>query len=168
MSTGLSLILSRQIEPAFSMLMTAVDTCPNDVWTRANGNAPIWQHLVHTAYYLDKWTREPGEIFQPPAFVTEGAVNFTALPNPAVAPDQIRHYLWEIICRCRSLLETTDEATLFNEIEIYGSTSTLLDRILSQIRHSGFHVGCISSIMFLYTGTGLEWAGYDSASSKKP
>ncbi len=163
MPTKLGIVLSHQIEPAFQMLMTAVEICPGDVWAKADGNIPVWQHLLHTTYYLDKWIRKPDEPFCSPTFVTEDAVNLVAPPEPAVASSQMYQYLWEVIRRCRLLLETADDATLQTEAEIHGGVHTLLDQVLSQIRHSSYHVGCVSAILFCHTGVSLKWIGYERA-----
>ncbi|MGI4792157.1 MAG: DinB family protein [Janthinobacterium lividum] len=164
--TTLSIVLSRQIEPAFSMLIEAVEICPDGVWAEADGNIPVWQHLLHTAYYLDKWIRKPDEPFRQPTFVAEDAVNFVAPSKPAIARSQLRQYLWEVIARCRLLLESADNTVLFREVQIHGSPHTLMDQTLGQIRHSLYHVGCISTILLRYTGVSLQWVGYDGPISE--
>jgi hypothetical protein len=42
--TNLNTILARQIEPA--------ESCPADVWVRADDGPSVWQHILHATYYL--------------------------------------------------------------------------------------------------------------------
>ena len=51
-------ILKRHFEPSFEMLAKLVEYCPESLWCEPPGKAPIWQHLYHTAYFIDFWLRE--------------------------------------------------------------------------------------------------------------
>ncbi len=165
-STDLNLVLMHHIEPPLLMLISATEQCPNDVWARSEDNPPIWQHLLHTVYYLDKWIRLPGEPFQPPSFIEITAVAFIAESEPAVNRAQLIEYLQAVVGRCRHLLATSNNNTLLKTAEINGGKYTLMDQILSQTRHITYHMGCVSSILIRYTGKPLEWIGYEGQSNR--
>lgn len=160
-STDLNLVLMHHIEPPLLMLISAVEQCPDDVWARSEDNPPVWQHFLHTVYFLDKWIRLPGEPFQPPSFVEITAVAFTAASEPAVKRAQLFEYLQDVVERCRHLLATSDNDRLLRTAEINGGVYTLMDQILGQTRHISFHMGCVSALLIQYTGRPLQWIGYE-------
>lgn len=160
-STNLNSVLTHHIEPPLLMLISAIEQCPDDIWARSEDNPPVWQHLLHTVYYLDRWIRLPGEPFQPPSFVEVAAVAFTAASEPAVERTELFEYLQEVVERCRCLLATSDNDRLLKTAEINGGVYTLMDQILGQMRHVTFHMGCVSALLIRYTGKPLQWMGYE-------
>ncbi len=94
--TYLNTMLARHLEPPLSMLTSATEVCPDSVWAKSDDTPPIWQHVLHSAYYLDKWMREASEPFSPPLFVSEAAVNLVAPAEPAVSRSELRGYLHRV------------------------------------------------------------------------
>ena len=156
----LNAILIRQFDSPIRMLLKAIDLCPDAVWTASDGHPPIWQHVLHAAYYVEKWMRTPNEPFLPPAFADFAAVDLTAPPEPALDRELLRRYLHDLADRSRHLLQTADEAQLIAEVEMNGGVQTLMDRALGQLRHVMYHVGCISTILCQHTGEPLPWISY--------
>jgi uncharacterized damage-inducible protein DinB len=154
-------VLRRHIEPAIRMLISAVDTCSDQVWVQADGGAPIWQHVLHATYSLQKWMRTPEARFDPPTFAAESAVNLAAPAEPAMARETLRKYLQEVGEHCLRLLESAEDDQLLQKVGINGGMYTLLDQTLGQVRHLMYHVGCISAILRRETGQPLPWIGYD-------
>ena len=159
--TDLNTILARQIEPPISMLLAAIESCPADVWVRADDGPPIWQHVLHTTYYLQKWFRTSAMPFQPPAFVEMEAIDFTEASEPAISREMLQRYVQDTAEACRHLLKNADQSLLFQEVEINGGSYTLIDQVLGQMRHAMYHVGCIATILRETTGDPLAWIGYE-------
>lgn len=155
--TYLNMMLARHLEPPLSMLTSATEVCPDSVWAKSDDTPPIWQHVLHSAYYLDKWMREASEPFSPPLFVSEAAVNLVAPAEPAVSRSELRGYLHRVGEGCFYLLENADEAVLVRAVTINGGIHTLTDQTLGQVRHVMYHLGCISAILARYTDEPLQW-----------
>jgi len=157
---SLSDTLIRQLDPPVRMFLTAVDTCPTDVWTASvDGDWPIWQHVLHAGYYFDMWMRTPDIPFAPPAFVDVDAAKLdtSGLPVDRVL---LRAYLVDIHTRTVDLLGRLTDDDLTCDIEINGESKPLLDTAIGQIRHLMYHAGCISSLLRRATGAPLPWIGY--------
>jgi len=159
-STSLNVILLRQLETRIQMLVSTIEICPDDVWIKADGHPPVWQHVLHTAHSLHKWMRTPDQPFDPPSFIDTAAVDLVAPPEPAVDRDTLRQYIQEVYDHSRRLLETADNDTLLQEVGINGGIYTLMDQTVGQIGHVMYHAGCISIILNRYTGKPLPWIGY--------
>lgn len=85
--------LIRQLDPPVRMLLIAIDTCPDDVWTdTVDGDWPIWQHILHATYFFDMWMRTPDIPFAPPAFVDIDAAKLDTTGIP-VDRARLRAYL---------------------------------------------------------------------------
>lgn len=156
-SSDLNITLARHLDLTTRMLLSAIEACPDYVWTRADGNPPIWQHVLHTAYYMQRWIRTPEQAFDPPSFADFAAVDFTAPAEPAVDKATLRAYIQELSADCQQLLRCADEDLLTRRAEINDGHFTLIDQSLGQIRHIGYHLGCISAILFRYTGQPLPY-----------
>jgi hypothetical protein len=155
--SSLNKTLIRHLNLAIRMILNAIDICPDDVWAKADGNPPIWQHVLHTAYYIQKWIRTSEQAFDPPAFADFAAVDFTAPAEPALDKATLREYVQKVAENSRRLLESADEELLTRRAEINDGEFSLIDCALGQIRHIGYHVGCISTILFRYTGEPLPY-----------
>jgi hypothetical protein len=153
-------VVERQLEPAVRMLLSAIDTCPDNLWAKADGHPPVWQHALHAACYFERWMRAPGETFTLPEFAAPDAVDLTAPAEPAVDKQAIRQYFAEVSEKRLLELRLGDGAHLLREEEFDGVITTLMDRILGQVRHVMYHVGCISEILRRHTGEPLPWQGY--------
>lgn len=142
------------------MLADAIDTCTDELWARAEGEPPIWQHVLHSTYYLHKWIRTPHMPFSPPAWIDMDAVELVETAEPPVDRSVLRAYLAIVCSQSVRLIESADDEHLTAHAEVNGEYLTLADQVMSQIRHVTYHVGCISSILRRYTGESLTWVGY--------
>lgn len=158
---SLNVVLVRHIQLPIRMLSHAIDECPDVAWVKSEGHPPIWQHVLHTTYYLQKWIRTPEEPFEPPAFADFAAVDFVAPSEPALARDVLSGYTSDVKNRALSLLQGSDNLLLTREVRINDGVTTLLDQTFGQIRHISYHVGCISTLFDRYTGEPLPWIVYE-------
>ena len=156
----LSDTLIRQLAPPVEMLLTAIDTCPADVWSATvDGDWPIGQHILHATYYFDMWMRTPDIPFAPPTFVDIDAAKLDKSADP-IDRTLVRTYLVDIHTRTVALLAGLDDAALTRDTEVNGESKPLLDTAIGQIRHLMYHAGCISTLLRRATGTPLPWVGY--------
>jgi hypothetical protein len=142
------------------MLAAAIEECPDDIWARADGNPPVWQHVLHAAYYLQKWMRMPDQAFTPPEFARADAVDLTAPAEPVLGKNVLRGYVADLAARSKALLAEADDGFLLREEWINDGYYSLMDRSIGQGRHLGYHAGCISAILFRYSGKPLTYIGY--------
>jgi hypothetical protein len=154
--------LIRQLAPPVEMLLTAIDTCPDDVWAATvDGDWPIWQHILHATYYFDMWMRTPDIPFAPPPGV-DVDVDAAKLDRSGDAGErgQLRGYLVDIHARTLDMLSALNDGDLTRDIEINGESKPLMDTTIGQIRHLMYHAGCVSTLLRRTTGTPLVWIGY--------
>lgn len=148
--TELTALLNRQLHAPIQMLLLAIDACPDDLWTRSCKHPPIWQHVLHATYYLQKWMRPIQGSLPPPAFADMRMIDLEAPAEPAVKKDILRTYLLDVASICHSLL-----------VDGGMSAEALANKAITQSRHAMYHVGCISTLLAVYGSNPLEWIGSD-------
>jgi hypothetical protein len=152
-------VLLRQLDAPLRMLAETIEGCPDDLWVKAEGHAPVWQHVLHTVYYVQKWIRTPEMPFDPPAYADFAAVDLTAPAEPALGRDNLAAYLRDVAEASRRLIEAADLDLLLCEGEINGGIRTLMDVAIGQVGHVRYHLGCISAILARDRGEPLPYIG---------
>jgi hypothetical protein len=156
----ISAMLRRHWEPTAEMLRRAIEACPEEVWTQADGNLPVWEHAFHAVMWMDAWLRVAGEKFEPAPFHCDAAVAMKPEAGPVVSREQMREYLKTVVTRRARFMEELTDAVLLEHDGVMGDRFTRADRLLGQIRHVQHHVGCMSAILRRRTGTGVDWVGW--------
>jgi hypothetical protein len=156
MSTSL---IRRHFERTLEMLGNAIDECPDDAWDAPGEHIAIWQHAYHSLMGLDVWIRYPDEPFVAPPFHSRAGADLVKNGDAVMSRDEISGYRDTVFARCRNLLVHLTPEELNQVVEFRGIRTSLVDRMLEQLRHIQHHVGSMHTQLKRTTGKAPAWVG---------
>ncbi len=155
-----------QYQAALSMLRTAIETCPDDLWDASVGRHAFWLIAYHTMFYTDLYLAGSEEGFELPEFARPGEQYFdkrSDSPNEEIGEPYSREQLLAYHASCIERLEATvpgeTEADLTADVSLEWIPFSRFELHLYNIRHIQHHVAQLSLELKFQTGTGVDWVG---------
>ena len=193
-SRDASQILKRQWNACFLLMRTLIDRCPDEWWTRAEDDVPVWQQLFHALLALDMYLQEtprivvnrwvlaitgeeerdwsPDEVLQLFRGVTQGLMNREWIPAAVLSKRDILDCIDVLQERCEALLDGTEDLSA-PHVEsdqpaflrsFYWTGATLADKYIYGLRHTQHHIGRVNAYLSRHAGTSGGWAISDGES----
>ncbi len=152
--------IQSQYLASLSMLLTAIEKCPPDLWTSPIYTNPCWQIAYHTLYYADLYLRQTEADFIP----WEGHRSDyhrlgprTSESHPLVPYSQAETLIYgnRIHDGVPSALERLDLAASDSGFSWYQMPK--LEHQLVNLRHIHHHTGQLTDRIRQATGHGFSW-----------
>ena len=160
-----------QYHASLSMLRTALETCPDDLWDASVGRHPFWLIGYHALFYADMYLAGSQDAFSPPEFGRENEHYMEKLPFEPFEPYEAveigepyqRQRLLDWCDKCRAnvdkIVPAESAEDLAAEADFPWMEFSRTECHLYNIRHIQHHVAQLSMELKFQTGTGVEWAG---------
>ncbi|MDA3937589.1 MAG: DinB family protein [Actinomycetota bacterium] len=74
--------LTSQYHATLSMLRSAIEQCPNEIWPTAEGGVPFWRVAYHTLYYTHLYLQVDESCFTPWEHHQTGLQDLDDIPGP--------------------------------------------------------------------------------------
>lgn len=160
--------IANQYRAALSMLRTAIDTCPDDLWDASVGRHAFWLIAYHTMFYTDLYLRGTEEGFEPPEFARpdehyfEGRADASDEPIELGEPytrEQLLAYHADCVARVEATVPRETDEDLAADVPLEWIPFSRFELHLYNIRHIQHHVAQLSLELKFQTGVGVEWVG---------
>ena len=151
-------IVKRQFDPCLEMLGTLIDDCPHDTWLKAGDCIAPWRRMVHTLESIDYWFSEFDGYYFGDSIKGVSAELDTPCTE-VLTKKEIADYFEKIEGKCRRFFAALDDAALLEKSAKH-ERLTILDIILSQIRHVQLNIGYCNEALNAAGVRGVAWKGF--------
>ncbi len=157
-----------QYRAALSMLKSAIETCPEDLWDASVGRHPFWLIAYHALYYTDLYVAGSEQNFVAPDFGRDDEQYMEKRPFPPFEPIELgepytREQLLSFHDKCSRLVEEVVPAETADDLaadaEFDWISFSRFELHLYNLRHVQHHIAQLSLELKFQTGTGIEWVG---------
>lgn len=155
-----------QYRAALSMLRSAIETCPDDLWDASVGRHAFWLIAYHAMFYADLYLCGSEESFQPPEFARVGEQFMDKQPEPPherieigepYTREQLLAYHTTCVERVEAIVPGETESDLAAAVSFDWIPFSRFELHLYNIRHIQHHVAQLSLELKFQTGTGVDW-----------
>jgi len=141
------------------MLENVIRVCPEALWSQ-NGSIGVREHAYHVLSSMDLWIHDfSASGYEPPSFHERDAAMLTGAASEGLTRGVLLGYLRTIRAKYTQRLDQSDTALLREEL-LRGRSFSLVDRCLSQLRHTQHHVGLIHRMIRERNGSELPWRSH--------
>jgi hypothetical protein len=148
---------------AIDMLENAIVACPDALWSDRTQRPEYWYVAYHTLFFLDYYHSESAEGFAPPApFTLEELDPAGIIPERPFTKDELLGYLEHGREKCRAIVATLTEETASEVRRFNGQDWTVLEWLLSSMRHVQHHTAQLNLILRQQTDSAPRWVGRTS------
>ena len=121
-----------------------IKSVPEDMWNMPFSAMPLWKHIYHALFSLDKWYINP-ERFTPPDVHEEDLNNLDVATQKSLSREQLLLYLEDIEVKLYAYLYTLTEEELLTCPP--NCSHTRFNLILAQHRHLDMHIGMLMGFL---------------------
>lgn len=145
-------IIQEQTRRALWEVKNVIDCIPDGLWGKQYCKMPLWKHVYHMLYSLDKWYINPGDNeYREPKIHEKDLNNLDVVTEKQLEKEDIDSYYAQIKNKIEYYLaELNDDDLLTYPVNCEYTKFTL---ILAQFRHLHTHMGMIMG--FIINDTGL-------------
>jgi hypothetical protein len=143
-------IIRDQTQRTLWSLNNVIDSIPAIYWERLYCGMPLWKHVYHTLYSLDRWYINPS-VYKEPAFHTDGLNDLDVSTAGFLSRETLKQYFNGIRFKIITYLDGLDDPKLLERPEKCPYTRFHL--ILAQHRHLDMHIGMLMG--YVIAGEGL-------------
>lgn len=160
MQTIYNSVLWLHFGAAIDMLENAITACPDALWSDREQQPEYWYVAYHTLFFLDYYLSETADGFAPPApFTLEELDPAGVLPERPFTKDELLGYLEHGREKARRLVETLTDETAREIRRFNNSDWSVLDWILTSVRHVQHHTAQLNLILRQRTDSAPRWVG---------
>lgn len=151
-------IIERQFDSCIEMLGALIDESPHDTWLKAGDGIAPWRRMVHTLESIDYWFSELDGYYFDDSIKGVSAELDTPCAE-VLTKKEITDYFQKIEGKCRRFFTALDDAALL-EKSANNERLTILDVILTQIRHVQLNIGYCNEALNAAGVRGVAWRGF--------
>ena len=158
-------VLKSQYHASLSMLRSAIDACPPELWTDASYVNQFWHVAYHALFYTDFYLQPSESAFLPwehhrPEHNFFKSRSKTAAIIP-YSVDEIRTYCKRCDDMIDSAVDRLDLSAPESGFPWYRMSK--LEHQFVNLRHIQHHTGQLAERVRQATGRGIEWVGGSAA-----
>jgi len=157
-NTKLLRIIERHFDPCLEMPGAFINDCPDDRWLKAEEGIPSWRRVLHTVESIDYWFSELDGYYFDDSIKGVSAELDTPCAE-VLTKKEITDYFQKIEGKCRRFFTALDDAALL-EKSANNERLTILDVILTQIRHVQLNIGYCNEALNAAGVRGVAWRGF--------
>ncbi len=151
-------ILWQHLGAAIDMLENAIVACPDALWSDRSRQPEFWYVAYHTCFFLDFYLSEREEGFAPPAPFTLDELDPAGIvPERPYTKDELLRYLHHGREKSRALIEGLTEARAMEVRPFLGREWTVLEWLVSSLRHVQHHAAQLNLILRQQTDAAPNW-----------
>ncbi len=159
-------IIWRQFGAAIDMLGNAIAACPDELWTeplmgQGTPEAAFSQFsyvAYHALFFLDFYSSESAEGFQPPApFGLEELDPAGVLPPRVFSREELTAYLAYGRIKCRMRIDALTDEFAMQRCRADWHDVTVGELLLDNMRHVQEHAAQLNLFLGQRTGSGPGW-----------
>ncbi|HET9292967.1 MAG TPA: DinB family protein [Gemmatimonadales bacterium] len=153
-------ILKSQYHASLAMLLEAIDSCPDSLWTSEAYTNPYWQVAYHTVYYThlylqpDEFTFTPWEHHRPDHH-RFGPRAASAGPLIPYSPAELMDYGRRCEAEVDGAVDRLDLTAASSGFSTYRMPK--LEHQLVNLRHVHHHTGQLADRLRQAAGKGIAW-----------
>ena len=166
MGTTWNTALWGEIGAAIDMLESAMQACPEDVWSDPskrpewvrNDVVGFWYLVYHTLFMLDYRLSDPAEPFAPPTpFNLDELDPSGLLPEKPYTKDELQRYLDYCREKCRTTIRAMTPERACERRRFGSNDAILLEWLLDSMRHVQHHTAQLHLILRQKTESAPRW-----------
>ena len=155
-------ILKSQYLASLGMLLEAIESCPDDLWTDDSYANPFWQVAYHALFYTDFYLQPSEAAFVPWEHHRPGYHRFGSDPDaPAVVTpysvDEVKAYCLHCQATIESAVDHLDLSAADSGFPWYRMSK--LEHQFVNLRHLQHHTGQLVDRLRQVAGHGVSWRG---------
>jgi len=156
--------LKGQYHAALAMLRSAIELCPEDLWSGSGPGpgAPFWRVAYHTLFYAHLYMQRDEASFEPWAQHRAGAQDLDEVPTPPVEPYSKAELLsyWGVCdAMVGGAIDTLDVLQPDTGFRWHNPQRSKVEQHVSAIRHIQHHATQLSGRVRAASGMGADWVG---------
>ncbi len=158
--------LKGQYHAALAMLKTAIDACPDGLWTDDERGVPFWQVAYHVIFYTHLYLAADEASFEPWEHHREEYQFLEALPWPPHRPPKIGEPYTkdEVLAYWRFVDQRVDAAVDGLDLDVpacgfWWYDVPKLDHQINNLRHVQHHAALLAGRLRAADGTAVPWVG---------
>jgi len=170
-------MLASQYHAALSMLRTAIERCPDDVWSSVGGGAPFWRVAYHALYYTHLYLQADESAFTPWEHHQTGLQDLDDIQGPehllkilelphrppqtGTPYSQIEILSYWTLCNgmVDDAIRMLDLLAPETGFSWHAPSRPKVEQHLVSIRHIQHHAAQLSDRVRASTGRGVDWVG---------
>ena len=152
-------VLKRQFDPALLMLEQIIRRCPDELWHCNPHGQPIWKRVLHALESVDYHFSGIGGRYLFSDFGNSISAEFDGNDDWTLSRDELLAYHGGVTKKCAAVFNSLGDRRL-SEVSSVRSELTLLDIIITQIRHLALNTGRCSEAFAANGHMTVEWKGY--------
>lgn len=153
-------VVWRQLGAAIDMLENAITACPDALWDDRRQPPEFWYVAYHTLFFLDFYLSEREEGFAPPEpFTLDELDPAGVMPPRTYSRDELLRYLRHGREKTRALVASLTDARAAEARRFLGREWTILEWLLSSMRHVQHHTAQLNLILRQRTDSAPGWVG---------
>ena len=155
-----------EIGAAIDMLESAMQACPEDVWSDPskrpewvrNDVVGFWYLVYHTLFMLDYRLSDPAEPFAPPTpFNLDELDPAGLLPEKPYTKDELQLYLGYCRKKCRATIRALTQERACERRRFGSDDRMFLEWLLESMRHVQHHTAQLYLILRQKTESAPRW-----------
>jgi hypothetical protein len=151
-------ILERQFNPCLAMLGKIIQDCPDELWLKAGKGAPLWRRILHTLESIDfRFSDIGGYFFND--IKKDISAELDVQCSEILTKKETLDYFRKIESKTRRFFAALDDVGLLRISKTHKDL-TMLDLILSQIRHIQLNIGYCNEALNIAGAKGVGWMGF--------
>ncbi len=130
-------------------LKNAIGCIPDDMWGTLYCGTPLYKHVYHTLYSLDRWYISPN-VYTEPNIHADGLNDLNTPAKEYLSRDTLNGYADQVEAKINTYIDCLTEETLKDRPD--DCAYTRFELILAQHRHLDMHIGMLMGFVIAKAG----------------
>ena len=150
-------IVKRHLEPSMQMLSNVITICPDELWINNQYGFPIWKRVLHTLESIDYWLNEFDKYYFD-EIGKDVSPELKVYCKDILSKEEMNQYYKKVMRKCDKISSQESEISILDSS--LQKNYTILDIILTQIRHIQINIGYCNNCFNQFGINGVKWIGF--------